>query len=163
MTRTHLNAGLYTRAHRNKTFYNSKTKIFVLIGKIQAFTSLFHSISKRFTLPYMTQLLRFPADGVSIHQVNEELMTGVSHTKAVTTIRKVKGLVHLIMSRPPDQNPNTYLSYLPINSDKCNGNSDDIGVKTKPCSPPDENSSPPDIPPIGTLLLFIPTDLYVEK
>ncbi|TNN53359.1 Tyrosine-protein phosphatase non-receptor type 13 [Liparis tanakae] len=55
-------------------------------------------------------------------QVNEELMTGVSHTKAVTTIRKAKGLVHLIVSRPPDQNPNTYLAYLPINSDKCNGN-----------------------------------------
>lgn len=89
-------------------------------------------------------------------------MTGVSHTKAVTTIRKVKGLVHLIVSRPPDQNPNTYLAYLPIISDKCNGNSDDIGVKTKPSSPPDENSSPPDIPPIGKLLLFIPTDLSVE-
>ncbi|XP_029548276.1 tyrosine-protein phosphatase non-receptor type 13 isoform X3 [Salmo trutta] len=86
--------------------------------------------------------------GDRLLKVNEELMTGVSHTKAVTTIRKVKGLVHLIMSRPPDQNPNTYLAYLPINSDKCNGNSDDIGVKTKPCSPPDENSSPPDLPPI---------------
>lgn len=55
-------------------------------------------------------------------QVNEELMTGVSHTKAVTTIRKAKGLVQLIVSRPPDQNPNTYLAYLPINSDNCNGN-----------------------------------------
>ena len=49
-------------------------------------------------------------------------MTGVSHTKAVTTIRKAKGLVHLIVSRPPDQNPNTYLTYLPINSDMCNEN-----------------------------------------
>nr|XP_046161131.1 tyrosine-protein phosphatase non-receptor type 13 isoform X2 [Oncorhynchus gorbuscha] len=86
--------------------------------------------------------------GDRLLKVNEELMTGVSHTKAVTTIRKVKGLVHLIVSRPPDQNPNTYLAYLPIISDKCNGNSDDIGVKTKPSSPPDENSSPPDIPPI---------------
>ncbi|XP_071197798.1 tyrosine-protein phosphatase non-receptor type 13 isoform X2 [Salvelinus alpinus] len=86
--------------------------------------------------------------GDRLLKVNEELMTSVSHTKAVTTIRKVKGLVHLIVSRPPDQNPNTYLAYLPINSDKCNGNSDDIGVKTKPSSPPDENSSPPDIPPI---------------
>uniref|UniRef100_A0A8C7I001 Tyrosine-protein phosphatase non-receptor type 20 n=1 Tax=Oncorhynchus kisutch TaxID=8019 RepID=A0A8C7I001_ONCKI len=100
--------------------------------------------------------------GDRLLKVNEELMTGVSHTKAVTTIRKVKGLVHLIVSRPPDQNPNTYLAYLPIISDKCNGNSDDIGVKTKPSSPPDENSSPPDIPPIGKLLLFIPTDLRVE-
>ncbi|XP_071029993.1 tyrosine-protein phosphatase non-receptor type 13 isoform X2 [Oncorhynchus clarkii lewisi] len=86
--------------------------------------------------------------GDRLLKVNEELMTGVSHTKAVTTIRKVKGLVHLIVSRPPDQNPNTYLAYLPIISDKCNGNSDDIGVKTKPSSPPDENSSLPDIPPI---------------
>uniref|UniRef100_A0A673Y281 Tyrosine-protein phosphatase non-receptor type 20 n=1 Tax=Salmo trutta TaxID=8032 RepID=A0A673Y281_SALTR len=65
--------------------------------------------------------------GDRLLKVNEELMTGVSHTKAVTTIRKVKGLVHLIMSRPPDQNPNTYLAYLPINSDKCNGNNYDVG------------------------------------
>lgn len=49
-------------------------------------------------------------------------MTGVSHTKAVTTIRKTKGLVHLVVSRPSDQNPNTYLAYLPMNADKCNGN-----------------------------------------
>uniref|UniRef100_A0A665WU42 Tyrosine-protein phosphatase non-receptor type 13 n=1 Tax=Echeneis naucrates TaxID=173247 RepID=A0A665WU42_ECHNA len=62
--------------------------------------------------------------GDRLLKVNEELMTGVSHTKAVTTIRKAKGLVHLIVSRPPDQNPNTYLAYLPINSDKCNGNTD---------------------------------------
>ncbi|XP_038589327.1 tyrosine-protein phosphatase non-receptor type 13 isoform X2 [Micropterus salmoides] len=72
--------------------------------------------------------------GDRLLKVNEELMTGVSHTKAVTTIRKAKGLVHLIVSRPPDQNPNTYLAYLPINSDKCNGNTDlseDSGAKTK--------------------------------
>lgn len=49
-------------------------------------------------------------------------MTGVSHSKAVATIRKTKGLVHLIVSRPQDQNPSTYLAYLPMNSDKCNGN-----------------------------------------
>lgn len=55
-------------------------------------------------------------------QVNEELMTGVSHSKAVATIRKTKGLVHLIVSRPHDQSPSTYLAYLPMNSDKCNGN-----------------------------------------
>uniref|UniRef100_A0A3Q1IRF2 Tyrosine-protein phosphatase non-receptor type 13 n=1 Tax=Anabas testudineus TaxID=64144 RepID=A0A3Q1IRF2_ANATE len=60
--------------------------------------------------------------GDRLLKVNEELMTGVSHTKAVTTIRKTKGLVRLIVSRPPDQNPDTYLGYLPINSDKCNGN-----------------------------------------
>ncbi|XP_041741271.1 tyrosine-protein phosphatase non-receptor type 13 isoform X2 [Coregonus clupeaformis] len=89
--------------------------------------------------------------GDRLLKVNEELMTGVSHTKAVTTIRKAKGLVHLIVSRPPDQNPNTYLSYLPINSDECNGNADDAddsGMKTKLCGPPNENRSPPDIPPI---------------
>uniref|UniRef100_A0A3B5B3R5 Tyrosine-protein phosphatase non-receptor type 13 n=1 Tax=Stegastes partitus TaxID=144197 RepID=A0A3B5B3R5_9TELE len=62
--------------------------------------------------------------GDRLLKVNEELMTGVSHTKAVTTIRKAKGPVHLIVSRPPDQNPSTYLAYLPINSDKCNGNTD---------------------------------------
>uniref|UniRef100_A0A3B4UZF0 Tyrosine-protein phosphatase non-receptor type 13 n=1 Tax=Seriola dumerili TaxID=41447 RepID=A0A3B4UZF0_SERDU len=62
--------------------------------------------------------------GDRLLKVNEELMTGVSHTKAVTTIRKAKGLVHLVVSRPPDQSPNTYLAYLPINSDKCNGNTD---------------------------------------
>lgn len=49
-------------------------------------------------------------------------MTGVSHTKAVTTIRKAKGLVRLMVSRPPGQNPNTYMAYLPINTNKCNGN-----------------------------------------
>uniref|UniRef100_A0A8C6KH58 Protein tyrosine phosphatase non-receptor type 13 n=1 Tax=Nothobranchius furzeri TaxID=105023 RepID=A0A8C6KH58_NOTFU len=62
--------------------------------------------------------------GDRLLRVNEELMTGVSHTKAVTTIRKAKDLVHLIISRPSDQNSNTYLDYLPINSDKCNGNTD---------------------------------------
>ncbi|KAM6986294.1 tyrosine-protein phosphatase non-receptor type 13 [Aplochiton taeniatus] len=91
--------------------------------------------------------------GDRLLKVNEELMTGVSHTKAVTTIRKTKGLVHLIVSRPPDQNPSTYLAYLPINSDKCNGNTDvseDSGVKTKIGSPPDEHKSKtiPVIPPI---------------
>lgn len=49
-------------------------------------------------------------------------MTGASHTKAVTTIRKTKGLVHLVLSRPSDQNSNTYLAYLPMNAEKCNGN-----------------------------------------
>ncbi|XP_029371223.1 tyrosine-protein phosphatase non-receptor type 13 isoform X2 [Echeneis naucrates] len=90
--------------------------------------------------------------GDRLLKVNEELMTGVSHTKAVTTIRKAKGLVHLIVSRPPDQNPNTYLAYLPINSDKCNGNTDlseDSGVKTKLRSPQNELSAGgPTIPPI---------------
>ncbi|XP_069026225.1 tyrosine-protein phosphatase non-receptor type 13 isoform X2 [Embiotoca jacksoni] len=90
--------------------------------------------------------------GDRLLKVNEELMTGVSHTKAVTTIRKAKGLVHLIVSRPPGQNPNTYLAYLPINSDKCNGNTDlseDSGVKTKLCIPHDElkSGSLPPIPP----------------
>nr|XP_057908268.1 tyrosine-protein phosphatase non-receptor type 13 isoform X4 [Doryrhamphus excisus] len=72
--------------------------------------------------------------GDRLLKVNDELMTGVSHTKAVTTIRKAKGLVRLMVSRPPDQSPNTYLAYLPINADKCNGNTDlseDSGVKTK--------------------------------
>ncbi|KAM4634950.1 tyrosine-protein phosphatase non-receptor type 13 isoform 3-T4 [Polymixia lowei] len=91
--------------------------------------------------------------GDRLLKVNEELMTGVSHTKAVTTIRKAKGLVHLIVSRPPDQTPNTYLAYLPINSDKCNGNTDvseDSGVKTKMCTPHDglKSGSLPVIPPI---------------
>lgn len=63
-------------------------------------------------------------------QVNDEVMTGVSHTKAVTTIRKTKGLVHLVVSRPSDQNPNTYLAYLPINADKCNGNTGTRGDLT---------------------------------
>uniref|UniRef100_A0A672YZ08 Tyrosine-protein phosphatase non-receptor type 13 n=1 Tax=Sphaeramia orbicularis TaxID=375764 RepID=A0A672YZ08_9TELE len=62
--------------------------------------------------------------GDRLLKVNDELMTGVSHTKAVTTIRKTKGLVHLTVSRPPEQNPSTYLPYLPINSDNCNGNTD---------------------------------------
>ncbi|KAK5852166.1 hypothetical protein PBY51_023658 [Eleginops maclovinus] len=91
--------------------------------------------------------------GDRLLKVNEELMTGVSHTKAVTTIRKAKGLVHLVVSRPPDQNPNTYLAYLPINSDKCNGNTDlseDSGAKTKMFTLNDELKSRgfPSIPPI---------------
>ncbi|XP_041825930.1 tyrosine-protein phosphatase non-receptor type 13 isoform X2 [Melanotaenia boesemani] len=91
--------------------------------------------------------------GDRLLKVNEELMTGVSHTKAVTTIRKARDLVRLIVSRPPDQNSNTYLAYLPINSDKCNGNTDvseDSGVKSKLCTPHDElkSSSIPSIPPI---------------
>ncbi|XP_074474220.1 tyrosine-protein phosphatase non-receptor type 13 isoform X2 [Sebastes fasciatus] len=91
--------------------------------------------------------------GDRLLKVNEELMTGVSHTKAVTTIRKAKGLVHLVVSRPPDQNPNTYLAYLPINSDNCNGNTDlseDSGAKTKLFSLHDElkSGSCPPIPPI---------------
>ncbi|KAG7241129.1 hypothetical protein INR49_025872 [Caranx melampygus] len=90
--------------------------------------------------------------GDRLLKVNDELMTGVSHTKAVTTIRKAKGLVHLIVSRPPDQNPNTYLAYLPINSDKCNGNTDlseDSGVKTKLCPLHNEpKAGVPPIPPI---------------
>uniref|UniRef100_A0A671V945 Tyrosine-protein phosphatase non-receptor type 13 n=1 Tax=Sparus aurata TaxID=8175 RepID=A0A671V945_SPAAU len=90
--------------------------------------------------------------GDRLLKVNEELMTGVSHTKAVTTIRKAKGLVHLVVSRPPDQNPNTYLDYLPINSDKCNGNTDmseDSGVKTKLRALHDELKSGnyPSLPP----------------
>ncbi|XP_034047388.1 tyrosine-protein phosphatase non-receptor type 13 isoform X2 [Thalassophryne amazonica] len=91
--------------------------------------------------------------GDRLLKVNEDLMTGVSHAKAVTTIRKAKGLVHLVVSRPPDQNPNTYLAYLPINSDKCNGNTDvseDGGVKTKVSVPHKEpkSSNIPSLPPI---------------
>ncbi|XP_061603232.1 tyrosine-protein phosphatase non-receptor type 13 isoform X2 [Phyllopteryx taeniolatus] len=89
--------------------------------------------------------------GDRLLKVNEEPMTGVSHTKAVTTIRKSKGLVRLVVSRPPDQNPNTYLAYLPINADNCNGNADlseDSGVKTKLGSPHNlVKSGCPPLPP----------------
>ena len=67
-------------------------------------------------------------------QVNEELMTGVSHTKAVTTIRRAKRLVQLVVSRPPEHNPSPYLSYLPITSDKCNGNAGRRGAHCNPNS-----------------------------
>ncbi|KAL0163194.1 hypothetical protein M9458_042590, partial [Cirrhinus mrigala] len=60
--------------------------------------------------------------GDRLLKVNEDLMIGVSHSKAVTTIRKAKGLVHLIVSRPPDQMPNTYLGFLPLKSNGVNGN-----------------------------------------
>ncbi|XP_061589675.1 LOW QUALITY PROTEIN: tyrosine-protein phosphatase non-receptor type 13 [Cololabis saira] len=91
--------------------------------------------------------------GDRLLKVNEDLMTGVSHTKAVTTIRKAKGLVHLIISRPRDQSPNTYLAYLPITTDKCNGNNDlseDRGVKVRLRLPRDDvtSRSVPTIPPI---------------
>ncbi|XP_030624009.1 tyrosine-protein phosphatase non-receptor type 13 [Chanos chanos] len=67
--------------------------------------------------------------GDRLLKVNDDLMTGVSHAKAVTTIRKTRGLVHLIVSRPPDQTPDTYLGYLPLNNNKThNGNTDyDMG------------------------------------
>ncbi|XP_014842866.1 PREDICTED: tyrosine-protein phosphatase non-receptor type 13 isoform X3 [Poecilia mexicana] len=90
--------------------------------------------------------------GDRLLKVNDDLMTNISHTKAVTTIRKSKGLVHLIVSRPPDQNPNTYLAYLPINSDNCNGNTDlseDSGVTTKLRMLVEQKSTNvPTIPPI---------------
>ncbi|KAM8871469.1 tyrosine-protein phosphatase non-receptor type 13 isoform 1-T1 [Synchiropus picturatus] len=90
--------------------------------------------------------------GDRLLKVNDDLMTGVSHTKAVTTVRKATGLVHLIVSRPPDQSPNTYLAYLPMNSNTYNGNtdlSDDSGVKSKLCSPDEElKSKVPSLPPI---------------
>ncbi|KAI4881467.1 hypothetical protein NFI96_012213 [Prochilodus magdalenae] len=100
--------------------------------------------------------------GDRLLKVNDELMTGVSHAKAVAAIRKTKGLVRLIVSRPPDQTPNTYLGFLPLNSSTCNGNtgtvrstdltdvSEDSGVKTKLCSSLEANKtrSPPSLPPI---------------
>ncbi|XP_049594937.1 tyrosine-protein phosphatase non-receptor type 13 isoform X5 [Syngnathus scovelli] len=87
--------------------------------------------------------------GDRLLKVNEEPMTGISHIKAVTIIRKAKGLVRLMVSRPPDQNSSTYLAYLPINTDKCNGNADlseDSGVKTKLGSP--HNLLKSDFPPL---------------
>ncbi|KAJ8286648.1 hypothetical protein GJAV_G00041540 [Gymnothorax javanicus] len=93
--------------------------------------------------------------GDRLLKVNDDMMTGVSHSKAVTTIRKARGLVHLVVSRPPDQTPTTYLDYLPTNADKFNGNTDaseDSGVKSKLYSPDGEKSSkeknPPPLPPI---------------
>ncbi|XP_028828542.1 tyrosine-protein phosphatase non-receptor type 13 isoform X2 [Denticeps clupeoides] len=94
--------------------------------------------------------------GDRLLKVNDELMTGVSHAKAVTTIRKTSGLVHLVVSRPPEQTPGNYLGLTPLNSDKCNGKTDvseESGMKTKLYSPPDYQSSsnprvPPELPPI---------------
>uniref|UniRef100_A0A8C9SEX3 Protein tyrosine phosphatase non-receptor type 13 n=1 Tax=Scleropages formosus TaxID=113540 RepID=A0A8C9SEX3_SCLFO len=54
--------------------------------------------------------------GDRLLKVNEELMIGVSHTKAVATIRKARGLISLTVSRPLDQTPNTYLEFLPIDN-----------------------------------------------
>ncbi|XP_072310859.1 tyrosine-protein phosphatase non-receptor type 13 [Eucyclogobius newberryi] len=86
--------------------------------------------------------------GDRLLKVNNEMMTGVSHSKAVTTIRKTKGLVHLIVSRPPEQN----LAHSPVNSDTCNGAtdfSDEYGMKRKPSSLDGSKSSGyPEIPPI---------------
>ncbi|XP_005161523.1 tyrosine-protein phosphatase non-receptor type 13 isoform X5 [Danio rerio] len=91
--------------------------------------------------------------GDRLLKVNDDLMIGVSHAKAVTTIRKAKGLVQLIVSRPPDQMPNTYLGFLPLKSSTVNGNNDvseDSGVKTKLQTPSEQSqsSSPPPLPPI---------------
>ncbi|XP_048022875.1 tyrosine-protein phosphatase non-receptor type 13 isoform X3 [Megalobrama amblycephala] len=91
--------------------------------------------------------------GDRLLKVNDDLMIGVSHSKAVTTIRKAKGLVHLVVSRPPDQMPNTYLGFLPLKSNGVNGNNDvseDSGVKTKLQTPSEQSksSNPPPLPPI---------------
>ncbi|KAK7143198.1 hypothetical protein R3I93_014385 [Phoxinus phoxinus] len=91
--------------------------------------------------------------GDRLLKVNDDLMIGVSHTKAVTTIRKSKGLVQLIVSRPPDQMPNTYLGILPVKSNGVNGNNDvseDSGVKTKLQTPSGQSKSInlPPLPPI---------------
>uniref|UniRef100_W5KW42 Tyrosine-protein phosphatase non-receptor type 13 n=1 Tax=Astyanax mexicanus TaxID=7994 RepID=W5KW42_ASTMX len=90
--------------------------------------------------------------GDRLLKVNNELMTSVSHTKAVTSIRKTKGMVYLVVSRPPDQTPSTYLGFMPLNS-TYNGNmdvSEDSGVKTKLHSSPDacHSKSLPSLPPI---------------
>ncbi|XP_060791346.1 tyrosine-protein phosphatase non-receptor type 13 isoform X2 [Neoarius graeffei] len=89
--------------------------------------------------------------GDRLLKVNDELMTGVSHSKAVATIRKAKGVVHLVVSRPPDQTPSTYLGFLRLSSS--NGNTDvseDSGVKTRLGSSPEaqKSKSPPALPPI---------------
>ncbi|XP_077050302.1 tyrosine-protein phosphatase non-receptor type 13 isoform X6 [Siphateles boraxobius] len=91
--------------------------------------------------------------GDRLLKVNDDLMIGVSHSKAVTTIRKSKGLVHLFVSRPPDQMPNTYLGCLPLKSNGVNGNNDvseDSGVKTKLQTPSEQIKSinSPPLPPI---------------
>ncbi|XP_052393234.1 tyrosine-protein phosphatase non-receptor type 13 isoform X3 [Carassius gibelio] len=91
--------------------------------------------------------------GDRLLKVNEDLMIGVSHSKAVTTIRKAKGLVHLTVSRPPEQMPNTYLGFLPLQSNGVNGNNDvseDSGVKTKIQTPSEQSktNNPPPLPPI---------------
>ncbi|XP_051959846.1 tyrosine-protein phosphatase non-receptor type 13 isoform X2 [Xyrauchen texanus] len=92
--------------------------------------------------------------GDRLLKVNDDLLIAVSHSKAVTTIRKAKGVVHMIVSRPPDQMPNTYLGYLPLKSN-VNGNnvsevSEDSGVKTKLQTPSEQSKSinPPPLPPI---------------
>ncbi|MBN3278013.1 PTN13 phosphatase, partial [Polyodon spathula] len=59
--------------------------------------------------------------GDKLLQVNGESMIGVSHTKAVTTIRKAKGLVQLSVFRSPPQSENPYLM---MNAVKYNGNPD---------------------------------------
>ncbi|XP_051536746.1 tyrosine-protein phosphatase non-receptor type 13-like isoform X3 [Myxocyprinus asiaticus] len=91
--------------------------------------------------------------GDRLLKVNDDLMIGVSHSKAVTTIRKAKGLVHMIISRTPDQMPNTYLGFLPLKSNGVSGNNDvseDSGVKTKLQTPSEQSKSnnPPPLPPI---------------
>ncbi|XP_051955635.1 tyrosine-protein phosphatase non-receptor type 13-like isoform X5 [Xyrauchen texanus] len=89
--------------------------------------------------------------GDRLLKVNDDLMIGVSHSKAVTTIRKAKGLVHMIVSRTPDQMPE--MGFLPLKSNGVNGNNDvseDSGVKTKLQTPSEQSKSnnPPTLPPI---------------
>lgn len=84
--------------------------------------------------------------GDRLLKVNDELMTGVSHTKAVTTIRKTKGLVHLIVSRPPEQNA----SFSPDKGIEVTDLSDDYNTRSKSSPPVDgsKSSDYPELPPI---------------
>nr|XP_014345459.1 PREDICTED: tyrosine-protein phosphatase non-receptor type 13 [Latimeria chalumnae] len=59
--------------------------------------------------------------GDRLLQVNDKTMIGVSHIKAVTIIRKAKGLVHLTISRVTSQSSNSSRTLSPSN---CNGNPD---------------------------------------
>ncbi|TRY98648.1 hypothetical protein DNTS_005895 [Danionella cerebrum] len=90
--------------------------------------------------------------GDRLLKVNKDLMIGVSHAKAVTTIRKSKGLVELTVSRLNEQMPDTELSFLPPKHNNVNGShdvSEDSEVKTKHTpSEQSKNGSPPPLPPI---------------
>ncbi|XP_035382781.1 tyrosine-protein phosphatase non-receptor type 13 [Electrophorus electricus] len=91
--------------------------------------------------------------GDRLLKVNNELMTGVSHAKAVSTIRMAKGVVDLVVSRPTDQTPSTYLGFLPLNTSTCNGTADvsgnaDAGKKLSGAPGASGSQSPPALPPI---------------
>ncbi|XP_015195598.2 tyrosine-protein phosphatase non-receptor type 13 isoform X2 [Lepisosteus oculatus] len=94
--------------------------------------------------------------GDRLLQVNEESMAGVSHHRAVTTIRKTRGVVRLTVSRPPGESPYDFLPLLPAKHKSNKDTGYDNGVESslynhadgQISNPLSKAKTPPSLPPI---------------